>query len=400
MKRLDIVIAGGGLVGSATAIALAKRGMKVAVIEKAPRAQELEGAFDGRTSAIAQSSVRVFKHLGVWDRLVKEAEAILDIRVVDEHSTALVHYDHREIGKPFGYIFPNSALKPALLNAAEEEPGVEFYYGCQIADFAIDGFGVDVTLNSSEKLRASLLIAADGRFSETRRKLGIDERVYTYGQTAMVCTISHKEPHQGLALERFLPAGPFAVLPLKHKRSGVVWSEPEAMSKYLLSLPEETFLEELKLRLGDYLGEIELEGKCFSYPLGLVIAGAYISNRAVLVGDSAHAIHPIAGQGVNLGYRDVALLAEILGDAHGLGLDIGSATLLARYAQLRRKDVASMTFATDGLNRLFSSDNPLLRAARRIGLRGVENTPRLKRYFMLHAMGLTGELPDMLKETA
>ncbi len=402
----DIIIVGAGLVGSVMAAALGHAGFRVSVFDIAPRERELSSAHDGRASAIAESSVRVYHHVGVWDTLAPHAEPIRDIRVVDGFSRAIVHYDSRRIeDKPekdrcFGYIIPNTAIKPALIRHAEATEGVTLHFESEILGIETDSGSVTVTLKDKTTHRAALLLAADGRFSKTREMVGIGVRRVTYDQTALVTVISHEKPHHGLALERFLPAGPFAALPMTDNRSGIVWTESHSMAAHMLKLSDSAFTEELAWRLGDEPGKVTLAAPRFSYPLGLLLADSYTVPRIALIGDAAHAIHPIAGQGVNLGYRDVAVLAELLGEARKLGFDPGDASILERYERRRRLDVLSMAAATDGLNRLFSNNVFPIRLARRLGMRVVERFSPVKRYFMLHAMGLTGDLPEMLKDAA
>ncbi len=396
--KTDVLIIGAGLVGTAQAIALAREGISVTLIERQSRERSFDTNFDGRASAIARSSQYVFEHIGVWEAMKTHAEPIRDIRVVDAYSRALVHYDHTKAdGQPFGHIIPNTHLLPTLLGAAEKQENLTLNFETELLGLESDAGGITATLSGNNTCRASLLLAADGRFSKTREMLGLKAKVVTYGQTAMVSVIRHSQPHHGLALERFMPSGPFAVLPMQQDRSGVVWSEPDEVAAMMMKLTDAEYAEEIRQRAGEYLGEIAMEGKRFSYPLSIVLTRHYTAPRAALIGDSAHAMHPIAGPGVNVGYRDVAALTEVLVEAKRLGLDLGSASLLQRYERHRRVDVMSMLAATDGINRLFSNNSPVLKLARRIGLSAVERAPSLKSYFMFHAMGLTGDLPDMLK---
>ncbi len=395
----DVIIAGAGLVGSVMAAALGRSGLSVTLCDAGSRAQAFAAASDRRAIALAQSSVRVFKHLGVWDALAPQAEPILDIRVVDGFSAACVHYDHREAGGvPLGHIISGGVLKSALLAHAENTPHVTLAFDTKIDAKIADGVWQAAGAHGPRTLAAPLLIAADGKFSAVRRLAGIPERKLAYGQAAIVCVIRHERPHGGLALERFLPPGPFAALPMQEHRSGIVWTEPEGFAAAYRALDAAAFTQEIQRRLDGYLGAIQLDSPTFSYPLCLVMAQRYAGDRVALIGDAAHAIHPIAGQGVNLGYRDVAALAELLVEAKRLGLDLGGAALLARYARWRRPDAAAMIAATDGLNRLFSNDFAPLRRARRLGLAAVEKLRPAKRYFMRHAMGLTGDLPALLRE--
>ena len=247
------------------------------------------------------------------------------------------------------------------------------------------------------RCKASLLVAADGKFSRLREECGIKTLNTSYRQTAIVCTIRHRLPHEGLALERFLPAGPFAALPMQENRSALVWTEPDDRAPAMLALDDASFAHEIRARLGDYLGDFEVIGKRFSYPLTLTLATRYTDTRFALIGDAAHAIHPIAGQGVNVGFRDVAVLAELAEDAVRLGLDIGSPMLLEHYQRWRRFDSMTMGAMTDGINRLFSNDITAIRLARDAGLSAVNRMPALKRFFMQHAMGLAGDLPRMMR---
>lgn len=270
----------------------------------------------------------------------------------------------------------------------------------KITGVSRDNFGVEVTLENGDVWHAPLLIAADGKRSKIREDAGIKVIETGYKQTAIVCTIEHTLPHEGLALERFLPVGPFAALPMQGNRSALVWTEPDDRAPGMLALPDEAFHDEIRQRLGDFLGDFKTTGKRFSYPLHLILATRYIDTRLALVGDASHAIHPIAGQGVNVGFRDVAALAELIIDARKLGLDIGSQNLLAHYQRWRRFDSMSMGAITDGINRLFSNDAAPLRIARRTGLKLVNSAPPLKRFFMWHAMGLLGDLPKMMQAKA
>lgn len=396
--KADICIAGAGMVGSAMAIALAQVGFSVVLAERKPQDQAFDTRFDGRASAIARSSRYVFEHIGVWEAMRKQAEPIRDIRVVDAYSRAVVHYDHDKAdGEPFGHIIPNTHILPTLLEAALAEPNITLLFEHGVEQVAHDAGGVSASLSGGRVCRASLLLVADGRFSKTRDMLGLQSQVIQYGQTAMVSVITHRLPHHGVALERFLPGGPFAILPMQRQRSGVVWSEPGEVASAAMKLPDPAYAAQIRQRAGDYLGDIVMEGARFSYPLSLVLAREFTAPRAALIGDAAHAMHPIAGQGVNVGYRDVAVLTELLADARRLGGDPGSASLLEEYARRRRPDVTSMLAATDGINRLFSNNRLPLKLARRLGLSAVERMPKLKSYFMFHAMGLTGDLPRMLR---
>ncbi len=400
----EILIAGGGLVGNALALALAQGGLAVTVVDPLPREQQSATAFDGRTSAISQGSVRILDHVGAWRHIVPEAQPIHDIRVCEEEKSGFVHYSDRDVGEPFGYIVPNHILRRGLYQALQEMPGITLRSPNKVTGFVTEPGHITATLDDGSTLRAPLLIAADGRFSGLRDQAGIPHRVISYGQTAIVCVIEHTLPHHGLALEKFYPAGPFALLPLVGQRSGVVWTETDADAAHYVDLPEDAFNAELQRRVGDpatsVWGQVTAIGKRFSYPLKLMHAERFIAPRVALVGDAAHGIHPIAGQGVNLGYRDVAVLAELLIDQRRLGLDLGATALLEHYQRWRRFDSMSMTASTDLLNRLFSNRLPGMSLLRRTGLRMVEHMPRTKKFFMRHAMGLVGDLPHMMRDKA
>ncbi len=398
--KTDVLIIGAGLVGTAQALALAQAGLSVVLVERQSQERSFDMRFDGRASAIARSSQYVFEHIGVWDAMREQAEPIKDIRVVDAYSRAVVHYDHAKAdGQPFGHIIPNTHILPTLLAAAGKQHGLTLCFDTELQNIYTDTGGVTACFADGSTCRASLLLAADGRFSRTRDLLGLKSRLVGYGQTAMVSVIAHSKPHHGVALERFLSAGPFAVLPMQGNRSGVVWTETDETAAFMMKLGDADYATEIHQRAGEYLGTVRMEGRRFSYPLSIVLTRDYTAPRAALIGDAAHAMHPIAGQGVNVGYRDVAVLTELIVEAFRLGLDVGSASVLERYQSRRRVDVMSMLAATDGINRLFSSRAMPFTLARRIGLSLVERTPRLKSYFMFHAMGLTGDLPPMLRKS-
>lgn len=403
----EIIIAGGGLVGNALAIALAQGGLSVTVIDPLPRDAQLATTFDGRTSAISSGSVRILSHLGAWESIAPYAQPIHDIRVCDEDKPGYVHYSDQDVGEPFGYIVENHRLRGGLYAALTETPGITPLTGT-VEGFARDAASASATLNNGATLRAPLLIAADGRFSKLRAQAGMQHRMIGYNQTAIVCVIEHEHPHAGLALEKFYPVGPFAALPLlplgDTNRSGIVWTESEADAPHYLALPEADFNAELQRRIGDaatgYWGEVRAIGKRFSYPLKLMHADRFVTERFALVGDAAHGIHPIAGQGVNLGFRDVAVLSELLIAQRRLGLDVGAEDVLAHYQRWRKFDSVSMTASTDLLNRLFSTNAPGISLLRRAGMMAVDHLPPVKQFFMRHAMGLVGDLPKMMRDAA
>lgn len=399
-KQQDVMIVGAGLVGAAMAIALAQAGLRVALIEAMPPKDSLKQGFDGRVSAIAKGSQLILDSIGVWQH-IDDFGPILDIRVCDEKGRHYVHYDHRNAGdEPFGYMVENRMLRVALDVVQRQQENITLYQPATVQMVAERAGMRHITLSTGEAIEASLLLVADGKFSATRTLLGIGARTFGYGHTAIVCTIRHTLPHKGLALEKFRAAGPFAVLPMSGNRSNIVWAEPHELAERILTLSEAEILAELRMRMGDELGEIELTGPCHSYPLMLILAERCIASRTVLIGDAAHGIHPVAGQGANLGYRDVAVLAQLIIEQARLGLDIGSNALLHRYRAMRRFDTYSMSAFTDGITRLFSNDSVVLRLARDAGLGAVEQLEPLKRHLMKHAMGMAGELPRMMRGEA
>ncbi|MBY0355093.1 MAG: UbiH/UbiF/VisC/COQ6 family ubiquinone biosynthesis hydroxylase [Rickettsiales bacterium] len=398
-EHSEVLIVGGGLIGTAMSIALSQRGVQVRVLERASQQSVFQPRHDGRVSAISQASARVFRHLGVWDALAPHGEPILDIRVADEGSTAHVHFDHASVGDaPFGYMIPNTLIRQTLQTAMEAQSRVSIVYDADIASVNNDTHRARLVLKDAQRYSADLLLVADGRHSTLRDMLGIKARVFDYDQVAIVCTISHAQPHHGVAVELFQPAGPLAILPMTEQRSCVVWTESTMRAETIMALSAEDFTARLAAAMGGYLGDIELLAAPYAYPLHLVQAQHYTATRTALIGDAAHGIHPIAGQGVNLGYRDVAVMSDLLEDAKALGLDIGSQTLLDHYQRWRRFDANAMMATTDLLNRLFSNNLSTLRAIRRVGLSVFNRVSPLKHWFMLSAMGLKGDLPRMLRD--
>lgn len=396
----DIVIAGGGLNGTTLALALASAGFDVVIVDPLPKASRSAGDFDGRGYALSIASQRVLKALGIWQTVGPVAQPILDIVVTDGRagegpSPFLLHFDHTEIEEgPMGFMVEDRLLRPALLNALDDA-GVTQLDEARIVDQAADASGVSVTLSDGRSVTARLLVGCDGKTSAVARRAGIRRTGWRYGQTALVCAIAHEKPHAGTAHQFFMPAGPLAILPLPGNRSSIVWSETDARAARIHALDDAGYLEALRPRFGDFLGEIALAGKRFIYPLELSLAQRFTGDRVALLGDAAHAVHPIAGQGLNAGLKDVAALAQVLTDARRRGEDFGRSDVLTRYQQWRRFDTATLALATDAFNRLFSNDNSILRMARDIGL-GVTNAlPGLRRGFIREAAGLTGELPRL-----
>lgn len=388
-KKYDIIVVGAGLVGMSMAVALARLGLSVVNVEKTSIDAQLEPEFDGRVSAISLGSKNILDNIGTWEFMLPHAEPILDIRVTDGNTPVFLHFDHNEIGEePFGYIVENRYIRYGLHQAALQHKNLALIENFSIKKLVQDVHSVSIISTNKQILQANLLIAADGRESQIRGLAGIDVTSWDYGQTAIVCTIEHEFPHHGLAQERFLPVGPFAVLPMQNNRSSLVWVEPHDRVKIYLELPEDELVQEIAERVGGYLGKIKTVGGRFSYPLSLLHAKKYVSQRLALIGDAAHGMHPIAGQGVNLGFRDVEVLARLINEQYSMGLDIGGENILADYAHLRSFDNVSMLAVTDLLTKLFSNNILPIRIARDAGLWMVSKLPPLKRLFMRHAMGL------------
>ncbi len=396
--RVELIVVGGGLVGLTLAIACAEAGIEVAIIDREDPATMLAEPFDGRTSAIAHGSQQVLAGIGLWPLVAAEAEPILEIRVADGGSPLFLHYDHHAVGDhPLGYIVENRVLRRALMTRAAQLATLRHLAPLAVERVEREASGATAYLADGSRLRGELVAACDGRGSPLRRAAGIKTVEWSYPQTSIVCTVQHEMPHRGVAVEHFLPAGPFAILPMTGNRSSIVWTERADLAPRLLALDAASFAVELGRRFGDFLGALEVVGPRFSYALSLLHAERYAAPRLALVGDAAHVIHPIAGQGLNLGIRDVAALAELVVDSRRLGLDIADAGALARYERWRRFDNLMLAAVTDALNRLFSNSVPPVKLARDVGLAVVDRLPPLKRFLMRHAMGVVGELPRLVR---
>ena len=398
IKTDDVLIIGGGMAGLILASALGCAGIAVSIIEPTPRKKILNTKFDGRTTAIAAGSRNALSAIGAWEPMREKAADILDIRISDGHSPLFLHFDHLDLNVgPLGHIVENRTIRRALLERLDDLPTVKLHFGSCVETLDRGGPLVRALLDNGKTLKALVAVATDGRGSPTRKAANIGVKHWRYPQRGIVCTVKHERDHCGVAQEHFLPAGPFAILPMTGQRSSIVWTEKEELAPAILDLPEEEFAEELNLRFGDYLGDLEIVNPIFSYPLGFLHASQYIVPRLALAGDAAHAVHPIAGQGLNIGIRDVAVLAEVITEALRLGLDPGSVNVLEAYEQSRRFDNTMMLAATDGLNRLFSNDIAPVRLARDVGLAMVNKTPPLKRVLMRHAMGFLGDIPRLIR---
>jgi 2-octaprenyl-6-methoxyphenol hydroxylase len=403
----DVLIIGGGLVGAAQAIAMASAGLSVCVVDRMDPAKGRGSGFDGRASAIALATQRVLSGIGVWQHLGDDPAPILDIRVSDGPSLLFLHYDHSDIGDdPFGYMVENRHMRRALMQRVDDFKTISFLAPNGVKSLNRDASRVTAELNDGRRVTARLCVGAEGRHSPTRDSAGIKITSWPYNQTAIVCSVEHEISHDFVAHEHFLPAGPFAILPLNGdgnpagNMSSIVWTEKSELAPHILDLDDLAFKSEFDTRFGDFLGSTRIVGPRFSYPLSLQFAHSSTDLRLALVGDASHGMHPIAGQGLNMGLRDVAVLAEVVADAKRLGMDIGGGDVLQRYEQWRRFDNTLMLAATDGLNRLFSNDIPPVRLARDLGLAVVNGIPPLRKTFMRHAMGLVGELPRLMRGEA
>ncbi len=405
-RTSDILIVGGGLNGPALALALAQTGHTVSVIDSLVEKVRKNAAFDGRSYALALASKRLLDAIGIWDRIAEHAQPMLEIKVTDGHAGAgpspfFMHFDHAEIEEgPMGYMVEDRHLRRAFLDAMNEEKRITQISGKTVVAQETDAAGVTLTLDDGTSVAGQLVIGCDGRRSGTAARAGIKRSGWDYGQTALVCAIAHELPHHGVAHQFFMPPGPLAILPLTGNRSSIVWSERTETARRINALPEAEYLQVLRPRFGDFLGDISLQGDRFTYPLNLTIANSFVAEHLALVGDAAHGMHPIAGQGLNAGLRDVGALAEVLTLAGRRGEDIGSILVLERYQEWRRFDTASLAMATDVFNKLFSNDNPLLRFGRDIGMGIVGSLPGLRRGFVREAAGLTGDLPKLLQGRA
>ncbi|MBI2713214.1 MAG: ubiquinone biosynthesis hydroxylase [Rhizobiales bacterium] len=432
--KIDLLIGGAGFAGLALAIALREALGEAFTVTVVDPALSQSKSKDPRASAIAAAARRLFETIEVWDAVADEAQPILDMVVTDSklddavRPTFLTFGGEVEEGEPFAHMIENRHLIDALV-AKAKEIGIDLR-GTAVDSFAYDPHPnpppfrgredsqhdlpppergrsvegvsrrIDVTLADGEKLSARLLVGADGAKSKIREQAGIATHGWNYDQSAIVTTVAHEREHNGRAEEHFLPAGPFAILPLMGRRASIVWTEETREAERVIALTDAEFHAELEKRFGLHLGDLEVIGPRRAFPLGLFTARSFIAERLALVGDAAHVIHPIAGQGLNMGLRDVAALAEAVVDAARLGLDIGVADVLERYQRWRRFDTMTMGVATDGLNRLFSNRSDVLRLARDVGLGIVERIPALKHMFIREAAGFTGDVPKLLRGEA
>jgi len=416
MMNCDVIIGGGGMVGLSLAIALAQGGLEVVVADPVPQTAATDVNFDGRVCALSYASVRMFQALQVWDYLANDAQSINDILVTDAKFGAApspfsLHFDAAEAhAEALGHIVENRHTRTALFKVASKLSNLRLIAPAALTNLAYEGAGIVATLANGETVKASLAIAADGRDSPMRELMGLKIISWSYAQWGIVATVAHEKPHNGVAYEHFLPAGPFAILPMTSlktadgqktiHRSSLVWTEKDTLAPAMMKLDDASFDAEIVRRFGNHLGATKAAGPRWSYPLKFHLARGYVTPRFALAGDSAHGIHPIAGQGFNLGLKDAAALSEIVLDAARLGLDIGNLATLRKYERWRRFDSLVMSFAMDGLNRLFSNEIAPLRVLRDVGIGLVDAVGPARRFFMRHAGGDVGKLPRLMKGEA
>ena len=404
--KRDLLILGGGLVGMTLALAAARKGLSSHVVDRADPAELTAEGFDGRASAISTASWNLFANIGLAEKLEPQGCPIASIAVTDGMRPGRIDFQPESHGGPhgdsLGRMFANRTLRLALFEAAGDEPLVAWHPKAEIGAREHDEFGVAATLANGTRLEASLMVGAEGRVSPTREAAGIAVAKWDYRHRAIVTVLTHTAPHQGVAWEIFYPAGPFALLPLlddaagRH-RSALVWTVAERDAAGVLALSDRAFIAEVEKRMHGVFGAVAVEGPRSSYPLGFHHTARITAQRLALVGDAAHGIHPIAGQGLNLGLRDVGALVEVVADGARLGLDPGDAQLLARYERWRGLDSFMVALATDGLTRLFGIPGRIPSAIRRFGMGAVQRTPALKRWFMDEARGVSGTLPELLR---
>ena len=398
----DILIVGGGLNGSCLALALAQAGFSSVVLDALPTPKRKADAFDGRAYSLALASKNLLAAIDIWPEVEDNAQPILEVKASDGRAGEgaapyFLHFDHAELEDgPMGYLLEDRFLRRALLAAIEAEPLIT--HRANVTVTAQDtSAAAQVTLSDGTNLTARLLIGADGRQSGVAERAGIKRSGWDYGQTALVCAIEHERPHNAIAHQFFMPNGPLAILPLPENRSSIVWSETSENAAQIAALNDAAYLEALRPAFGDFLGEIKLTGTRFTYPLTLTLAQSYVAPRLALVGDAAHGVHPIAGQGLNLGFRDIGALAEVLTEAKRRGEDIAATDVLARYQSWRKFDTTALALGMDAVNKLFSNDNLALRFMRDLGMGAVSSMPTLRRRFMREAAGLTGDLPKLMQ---
>ena len=398
----DIIIVGGGLNGSLMAIAAANIGFSTIVLDSKDNEASAENRFDGRSYALALSSVRLLKNLDIFEDIIDKSQPILDIKILDGKlvqgpSQFSLHFDNNEIHDgPMGQMVEDRFIRKALFTKINKNKQIDYKFNSKVTEHKKQSGYISITLENGKKLNTKLLVGADGRNSELANRADIKKSGWKYNQSALVCAIEHEADHNGVAWQYFMPSGPLAVLPMTGKRSCIVWTEQNANAKAINLFDETRYTKILAARLGNFLGKFKIIGDRHTYPLELSIADRFIDERLALIGDAAHSVHPIAGQGLNAGFKDIAVLAHIIQDAHHRGEDLGSLGVLKRYEEWRRFDSAQLAYSTDLFNKLFSNENEALRLARNIGLKLLDSIPVAKRNIIKEAAGITGELPRLM----
>lgn len=402
MHDADVLIVGGGLNGASLALALARGGLSSILLDGKPIETRRDPGFDGRAYALAAASVKLMQGLGVWGAVSAKAQAMTAIEILDgtpgRPGPVRLRFEGAELDTfPFAVLLEDRFLRRALLDAVAAEPLISHRAPVTVQAHRAEASGAVLDLDDGSSLRGAVAVAVDGRRSPLAARVGLRWTGRRYGQTGLVCAIDHEQPHNGVARQIFYPGGPFAILPLPGNRCSIVWSERTALAEQIAALDDAAYLAEVRQRLGGLLGAVSLAGRRWAYPLELALAHDYVASRLALLGDAAHAMHPIAGQGFNVGLRDVAAFAEVMAEARRRGEDIGAAPVLDRYQRWRRFDALTLGAATDGLNRLFSTDAGPVRALRDMGLRVVNAMPFAKQRIMAAAAGTTGDLPRLLR---
>jgi 2-octaprenyl-6-methoxyphenol hydroxylase len=401
----DVLVVGGGLAGLSLTCLLAARGVRVLCLDRDDPARQADASFDGRTTAVSFGSRRILEAAGIWDSVADEACAIETIHILDGGSPVLLDFDSAEVeGRAFGWIVGNGDLRAAMMARLKSLKTAHHVAPAPVTDFSRDEKAARAHLADGRVFAAKLIIGADGRDSFTRRWMGIDSRAWSYRQRAIVCVAAHENPHDHIAVEHFHPGGPFAILPMKDDadgahRSSVVWTEHGADRDSALHYDQDSFDAALTARFPARYGAVRQVGGRFAFPLGFIHAHSYIGPRMALAAEAAHGIHPIAGQGLNLGFRDIAALVDLIVPAVKTGRDPGGDEILEKYQRARRLDNMAMAGATDILNRLFSNDIAPVGLARRAGLRLVARMPKARRFFMIQAMGAAGLLPALMADS-
>ena len=398
----DIIIVGGGLNGSLLAIAAAKIGFSTIVLDSKETHSDELSSFDGRSYALAASSVRLLKNLDIFEDIRDCSQPILDIEILDGKlvqgpSQFSLHFDNNEIHDgPMGYMIEDRFIQKALFAKILASKRIDYKFDSIVIKHYRQGNYISVRLDNGQKLRTKLVVGADGRNSDIAKQAKIKKLGWRYKQNALVCAIEHEIDHKGLAWQYFLPSGPLAILPMTGNRSSIVWTEQRKNADTINALDDIQYMEILNSRLGSFLGKSKLIGGRHSFPLELRVADRFIDNRLALIGDAAHSVHPIAGQGLNAGFKDVAVLAHVIQESCQRGEDFGSLGVLKRYEEWRRFDSVQLAYSTDLFNRLFSNENEALQVVRNIGIKILDSIPAAKRNIIKEAAGITGELPRLM----